>query len=202
MRSMLGALLAVSVVQGQTVSVYLPEYNDGDWEALRGSVISSDKTATAFTVFCAQAPACQIAGDLPFVFTQGAETLMFTGIAAGQITADLHCKLDGQTAAVCTGSTTFGHNFHEGSVSGPTQVAWTSTLSGSDVEWGVLTLATPGPQPGTTDIEGTVATGATEVELSDGAPTSPSESGADGRRVGKCWPAIWAGAMAIGVVLW
>lgn len=89
-----------------TVSVYLPEYSDSDWAALRGSVISSvsacpprhpspqqchpnnhqDKSVTAYTVFCAdQAPSCQIAGELPFVFTEGAHTLVYKGSEPGTL---------------------------------------------------------------------------------------------------------------------
>ena len=39
---------------------------------------------TAYTVFCAdQAPSCQIAGELPFVFTEGAHTLVYKGSVPG-----------------------------------------------------------------------------------------------------------------------
>lgn len=99
-----------------TVSVYLPEYSEKDWAALRGSILSSvrdfppsvvreekkrkeekkgvpipdatrqDESATAYTVFCAdQAPGCQIAGKLPFVFTEGPETLVYSGTSPGTL---------------------------------------------------------------------------------------------------------------------
>ena len=41
---------------------------------------------TAYTVFCAdQAPNCQIAGELPFVFTEGAHTLVYKGTIPGTL---------------------------------------------------------------------------------------------------------------------
>lgn len=41
-----------------------------------------DASVTAYTIFCAdQAPGCQIEADLPFVFTEGAHTLVYTGAA-------------------------------------------------------------------------------------------------------------------------
>ncbi|SPQ25232.1 7a14c49c-b90d-442b-97a8-75d98e959c6e [Thermothielavioides terrestris] len=137
------------------VSVYLPEYSDSDWAALRGSIISSDESVTAYTVFCAdQAPSCQIAGALPFVFTEGAHTLVYTGSDPGTLTADLRCQLEGTTAATCTGSSSLGANDREGTLTGPTQVAWTKTFAAADVTWGVLTLSTPPPLPGTTGFDG------------------------------------------------
>jgi len=138
------------------VPVYLPEYEDSDWAALRGSVIGSDKSMTTYTVFCAeQAPTCRIAGDLPFVFTEGSESLKYGGTASSVITADLHCALDGTTAAVCTGSSTFGPSYMQGTLSGPTQTNWVKTFPEAEVTWALLTLATPGPAVGTTDIDGT-----------------------------------------------
>ncbi|KAK3294024.1 uncharacterized protein B0H64DRAFT_399368 [Chaetomium fimeti] len=140
-----------------TVSVYLPEYDEADWSALRGSVISSDKSVTAYTVFCAaKAPTCQIAGEIPFVFTEGAHTLVYKGTDPGTLTANLECKLDGKTAATCTGSSSVGENHREGPLTGPTETVWTRTFAADEVTWGVLTLSTPGPQPGTTDIEGSM----------------------------------------------
>ncbi|KAK3390242.1 hypothetical protein B0H63DRAFT_109557 [Podospora didyma] len=157
------ALLCVvspSETAATTISVFLPEYRDSDWAALRGSAISSwkDKSETIYTIFCAeQAPTCQIAGDIPFIFSEGPRTLSYGGSAAGIITADLRCELAGTTAATCTGSSSFGPNYRQGSLTGPTQTVWTKTFSGSaEVTWGVLTLATPGPgAAGTTNIDGT-----------------------------------------------
>ncbi|KAG7287079.1 hypothetical protein NEMBOFW57_006582 [Staphylotrichum longicolle] len=162
-----------------TVSVYLPEYSDSDWAALRGSVISSDKSVTAYTVFCAdQAPSCQIAGELPFVFTEGAHTLVYKGSEPGTLTADLECKLEGKTAATCTGSSSFGSHYRQGTVTGPTQTVWTSTFAAAQVTWGVLTLTTPGPQSATTDLDGSVVATMT---------SAPSSTSGAGRLLGDSW---------------
>ncbi|KAK4226795.1 hypothetical protein QBC38DRAFT_479676 [Podospora fimiseda] len=146
-------------VSGQsTVSVYLPEYGENDWAALRGSIISKNSLVTAYTVFCGeQSPGCQIAGDLPFVFTQGPATLIYSGAAPGTLTADLECKLAEKTAATCTGSSSLGPNHWQGTLTGPTQTVWTKTFTGPQVTWAALTLTTPGPFPQTTDIDGTAA---------------------------------------------
>jgi hypothetical protein len=41
---------------------------------------------TAYTVFCAdQSPGCHIAGELPFVFTEGAHTLVYKGTDPGTL---------------------------------------------------------------------------------------------------------------------
>ncbi|KAK4235281.1 hypothetical protein C8A03DRAFT_17951 [Achaetomium macrosporum] len=202
MRSQGPALLAwlcaaAGSAHGQsTVSVYLPEYSDSDWVALRGSIVSSDKPATAYTVFCAdQAPSCQIAGELPFVFTEGPHTLVYTGSDPGTLTADLRCKLDGTTAATCTGSSSFGSNYREGALTGPTQTSWTRTFAAADVTWGVLTLTTPGPLPGTTDIDGTVA-----ASVTSGSVPTPTSAADRQLRVGAEVTAFVAAVM-LGVLL-
>ncbi|KAK1752117.1 hypothetical protein QBC47DRAFT_66369 [Echria macrotheca] len=182
---LVASLLTIGTL-GQTVPVYLPGYRDTDWEALRGSIITQDQSATAYTVFCAEAaPRCQIEGDIAFVFTEGPATLSYSGSASGEIIADLHCNLAGRTAATCTGSSSFGPNFHEGSVRGPTHTVWTSTFTGSQVAWGALTLTTPGPAPGTTDIDATAAATATDQDTDAGVPSAPAASGAGKTR----WPA-------------
>ncbi|KAK5660476.1 hypothetical protein OQA88_13024 [Cercophora sp. LCS_1] len=189
--------LAAGVLGQTTVSVWLPAYSDSDWEALRGSILNSDQSATTYTVFCADvAPRCQIAGDLPFVFTEGPSTLKYTGAATGEITADLQCNLQAQSAATCTGSSSLGPNFHEGSVRGPTRTVWTSTFTGTNVAWGVLTLATPGSAAGTTDIDGTaVMTGAEPTSVLD------LESGTGHLPTGR-WLSVAAGAVAAVLLLW
>ncbi|KAK4033758.1 hypothetical protein C8A01DRAFT_19337 [Parachaetomium inaequale] len=169
---------AAGGAQGQsTVSVYLPEYDDSDWAALRGSVLSSDKSVTAYTVFCAdQSPTCHIAGELPFVFTEGAHTLVYKGTDPGTLTADLECKLEGKTAATCTGSSSVGSHHREGPLTGPTETVWTKTFAAADVTWGVLTLSTPGPLPDTTDIEDTMLATMTGTAV----PTSGARGLLDG----------------------
>lgn len=122
MRLALLASLCAAVGSAQnhsTVSVYLPEYGHKDWAALRGSVISSvgvspnpnppqfhsngiltacqDEHVTAYTVFCAdQAGRCRIAGDIPFVFTEGVDTLIYKGADPGTVCVSAsHGDMDG-----------------------------------------------------------------------------------------------------------
>lgn len=98
---------AAAAAEGHTTvaSVYLPEYHDSDWEALRGSILTKvgtlrqthvvlvwpdpdaqkkqDHSMTAYTIFCAdEAPQCRIVQDIPFVFTQGPSTLKYGGSAS------------------------------------------------------------------------------------------------------------------------
>ncbi|KAK1836958.1 hypothetical protein QBC39DRAFT_367146 [Podospora conica] len=217
-----GALLLATAAQGQmtVASVYLPEYQDADWEALRGSIITKvgsthltanmphgrrdpdtrarnqDHSMTAYTIFCAdQAPQCRIVQDIPFVFTQGPSTLKYGGSAssgAREISVDLHCELAGTTAATCTGSSSFGSNYHHGTVTGPTQTVWTSTFSGpAKVVWAALTLATPGPGQGTTNIDGTV------VPLA----TSAAGAGAASDARAGCVPARGGVVLSVGVAV-
>lgn len=89
-------------------------------------------------------------------------------------TADLQCKLDGTTAATCTASSSLGSDHREGTLTGPTQTEWTRTFTGADVTWGVLTLATPGPLPAATDIDGNAIPTVTPTST----PPVPTSSGA------------------------
>ena len=112
-------------------------------------------------------------------------------------TADLNCVLAGTTAATCTGYTSYGSGFDEGSVTGPTQTRWTTTLSGSEVAWGILTLATPGSDPLTTDIEGTVVGPPTmgHWTRSGALPTATTTPTSAGDRARGTWAAAgWTGA--------
>ncbi|KAL2024510.1 hypothetical protein VTK56DRAFT_7553 [Thermocarpiscus australiensis] len=155
------------------VSVYLPEYGVDAWAALHGSILTR-------TVFCAeQAPGCNVAGDLPFVFTEGAHTLTYSGSAPGTLTANLECQLDGTTVATCTGSSSFGSDYWEGTVTGPTQTVWTRTFTAAEVTWGVLTLTTPAPLPGTADIDGAVEATVASAPI----PTSRAAGLPERRRV-------------------
>ncbi|KAJ9162160.1 hypothetical protein NKR19_g1505 [Coniochaeta hoffmannii] len=162
-----------------TVPVFLPGYGEGDWEALRGSIIASDDIATTYTLFCVEQtpPSCVLDTDVPLRFAEGASTLRFDGTQQGQLTAHLSCNLAGSTAATCTGSSSYGTGFREGSVTGPTQTVWTKTLTGSEIKWGALTLTTPPAQPATTNLDDptpvdsaaiTGQTSATNVPSSDG----------------------------------
>ncbi|KAK4185086.1 hypothetical protein QBC35DRAFT_504459 [Podospora australis] len=152
-----GTTTPTTTTTQSSVSVYLPEYGSADWARLRGSILGSDQSATTYTVFCADSPDCQLAGDLPFVFTEGPSTLIYGGSAPGTLTADLECKLDGKSAATCIGSSSIGPNHWQGTLTGPTQTVWTKTFSAPEVTWGLLSLTTPGPTPTTLELEGTAA---------------------------------------------
>ncbi|KYK59491.1 hypothetical protein DCS_00621 [Drechmeria coniospora] len=139
-----------------TVPIFIPGYGHDQWSLLRGSIISSTPTATetTYTIFCPvqTPPACELSLEFPFIIAEGPGTLQFHGtltstyIYGGPLTrllgsiANLECKLDGTTAATCSGYSSFAPGYTSGQYSGPTEVSWTSTLSGTAVEWGTLTL--------------------------------------------------------------
>lgn len=77
----------------------------------------------------------------------------------------MECKLNGTTVATCSGYSSYAAGYTNGQNTGPTQVSWSSTLSGSDVEWGTLTLT---DKPTATDDSLDVT--ATDIS----APTVPS----------------------------
>ncbi|KND93088.1 hypothetical protein TOPH_02284 [Tolypocladium ophioglossoides CBS 100239] len=144
-----------------TAPIFLPYYPKAQWSVVRGSILSSNNTAseTTYTIFCPTQPAaCDLSLESPFVIVEGPGTLKFHGTFTSTYVADLECKLNGTTAATCSG-------FTDGQNTGLTEVSWTSTLSGSDVEWGTLTLA---DKPTTTDNSLDVT--ATDIP----APTVPS----------------------------
>ncbi|OLN97600.1 hypothetical protein CCHL11_01165 [Colletotrichum chlorophyti] len=151
-----------------TVPVYLPHYDAKSWSQLRGSVIASNDKETTYTIFCAPQtpPNCDLAIEFPFVFAENAETLQFHGTKTstlyallcfprhcvvrlhGELTtghhdsiADLGCTMKGTTAATCSGYSSLKSGYINGIYTGPTEVSWTSTMTGSEVQWGVLTLA-------------------------------------------------------------
>jgi ABC-type sugar transport system substrate-binding protein len=90
LRSSLAALLPLALCllppaalaeDEETVSVFLPNYSEKWWSDMHGSVISEDDEKTEYTIFCPkQTPQrCNLAGDTPFTFTEGPETLIFHG---------------------------------------------------------------------------------------------------------------------------
>ncbi|KAB5572499.1 hypothetical protein GE09DRAFT_673587 [Coniochaeta sp. 2T2.1] len=180
-----------------TVPVFLPGYGPGDWDALRGSIIASDSEATTYTLFCPTPPSCVLDTDFPLSFAEGTGTLRFDGTKSGEFTAHLSCNLAGSTAATCTGSSTYGTDFREGSITGPTQTEWTSTLTGSELRWGVLTLTTPPAQPATTNLDDpTPVDSATGAPPTSSVPNSAVRSSVLGRRLGWSFLASFVGAVA------
>lgn len=106
--------------------------------------------------------------------------------------ANVECDLKGTTAAECSGYSSYRSGYTNGIHTGPTEVSWTSTLSGTDVEWGVLTLA---PTP-TITSEGLGVT-ITELDLPEQTTSEPlplmpeSDEGAGPRlRTPLLWPVV------------
>ncbi|TDZ22729.1 hypothetical protein Cob_v004204 [Colletotrichum orbiculare MAFF 240422] len=126
-----------------TVPIYLPHYDAKSWSLVRGSVIASNDKETTYTIFCAPQtpPNCDLALEFPFVFVEGEQTLQFHGTKTSTLIADLGCTLGGTTAATCSGYSSLKSGYSNGLYTGPTEVSWTSSLTGSEVQWGILTLA-------------------------------------------------------------
>lgn len=137
-----------------TVSVYVPGYESQNWEDLAGSVITSDSTATTYTVFCADTKDCQISGPVPFTFAEGPSTFRYSGSIESQLTAEISCQLASTTAATCTEYSSFGSGFTENNITGPTETTRTVTYSGKDVQWGTLVMTTPAPAPASPTVDG------------------------------------------------
>lgn len=148
--------------------IYLPYYDERSWSLVRGSIISTDPSAsrTTYTIFCpTQTPlACDLSLEFPFVIVEGPDTLEFHGTVTSTYIADVECDLNGTTAATCSGYSSYKSGYTNGPRTGPTQVSWTSTFTGSELQWGTLTLADcPGATDGAADTSGVMAT-----------PTAPS----------------------------
>lgn len=96
-------------------------------------------------------------------------------------TALISCQLASTTAATCTEYSSFGSHFTKGNTTGPTDFTRTQTYTGSNVQWGVLTLTTPAPASATPTGQASGTDGAQIINPSDTAwffprPTSTSTS--------------------------
>ncbi|UKZ73712.1 hypothetical protein TrVFT333_001362 [Trichoderma virens FT-333] len=118
--------------------IYLPYYDERAWSLVRGSIISTQDNVYHFLPD-ANSPACDLSLEFPFVIVEGPGTLDI---------ADVECDLSGTTAATCSGYSSYRSGYTNGHHTGPTQVSWTSTFTGSEVQWGTLTMDEP---PGATD---------------------------------------------------
>ncbi|KAG5914808.1 hypothetical protein E4U42_000292 [Claviceps africana] len=132
--------------------VFIPYYGEAQWSAVRGSILGTNETAseTTYTIFCPTAAqvACDLSLEFPFIIVEGPGTLEFHGTLTSTYIAELECNMNGTTAATCSGYSSYRSGYTNGKHTGPTQVSWTSTLTGSQVHWGTLTLA---PTPAKTD---------------------------------------------------
>jgi hypothetical protein len=144
-----------------TAPVFLPEWNAESWSLVRGSVIATNPTAseTTYTIFCPEMtpPACGLSLEFPFELVEGPDTVEFHGTYTSTYIVNLGCDLDGTTSAKCSGYSSYKSGYSNGFVTGPTEISWTSTLTGSNVEYGVLTMAEkPSHTDESLDIEATV----------------------------------------------
>ncbi|OAQ63132.1 hypothetical protein VFPPC_16429 [Pochonia chlamydosporia 170] len=150
-----------------TAPIFIPYYSEDQWSVVRGSIISTDTTATqtTYTIFCPTATqvACDLSLEFPFVIVEGPSTLKFHGTLTSTYIADLECKMNGTTAATCSGYSSYRSGYTNGKYTGPTEVSWTSTLTGSNVHWGTLTLADkPTETDDSLDVTGTDIAGPTD----------------------------------------
>lgn len=128
-------------------------------------------------MFCPDANDCQISGPLPFTFAEGPSTFRYSGSIESQLlvvsglisplpfvlhlqqrltrpsTAVISCQLASTTAATCTEYSSFGSDFRENNITGPTETSRTVTYSGSDVQWGTLVMTTPAPAPASPTVD-------------------------------------------------
>ncbi|KAL6698034.1 hypothetical protein J3F84DRAFT_258818 [Trichoderma pleuroticola] len=162
--------------------IYLPYYDERAWSLVRGSIISTDPSAsrTTFTIFCpTETPlACDLSLEFPFVIVEGPGTLEFHGTVTSTYIADVECDLKGTTAATCSGYSSYRSGYTNAHHTGPTQVSWTSTFTGSEVQWGTLTMAEPaGATDDDFDPAGTMTTpSAPSGMMYDPSPTSPGSN--------------------------
>jgi hypothetical protein len=101
--------------------------------------------------------------------------------------ADLGCTLKGTTEATCSGYSSYRSGYTYGLYKGPTEISWTSTFTGSDVEWGVLTMA---EKPKETEVwDRTVSAFETPAAESTQFMSMPRETGAgnSGGRIAADW---------------
>ncbi|TWU76436.1 hypothetical protein ED733_007011 [Metarhizium rileyi] len=127
-----------------TAPIFVPYYSQDQWSAVRGSIIATNKSEpqTTYTIFCPRATqvACDLSLEFPFIIVEGPSTLKFHGTLTSTYIADLECNMNGTTAATCSGYSSYRSGYRNGKYIGPTEVSWTSTLTGSNVHWGTLTL--------------------------------------------------------------
>lgn len=111
--------------------------------------------------------------------------------------ANIECELDERTAATCSGYSSYKSGYKNGPITGPTEISWTSTLSGTDVAWGVLTMADI-PKPTDSDNDGVIDV--TRAPTKNTAllflPSDTPENAASTQSV-QVWTAVIAAASTI-----
>ncbi|KAF7547809.1 hypothetical protein G7046_g8892 [Stylonectria norvegica] len=172
-----------------TAPIYLPYYNAESWSLVRGSPVASDALAqeTTYTIFCPDEtpPRCDISLEFPFELVEGPDVVRFHGTYTSTYIANLECTLNGTTAATCSGYSSYKSGYSNGLHTGPTEVSWTSTLTGSEVEWGMLTMA---EKPTTTDdsLDITAVAWTTPATGSSGFVTVSAATGSQDEGASTC----------------
>ncbi|TQV98862.1 hypothetical protein V2A60_007440 [Cordyceps javanica] len=183
-----------------TAPVFLPYYDNSAWSALRGSILSSDdvKNTTTYTIFCRKEPkqACNLALEFPFIIVEGPKTVAFHGTYTSTFIANIECDLDGRTAATCSGYSSCKSGYKNGRITGPTEFSWTSTLTGTDVRWGVLTLADVPKATGDDGGSDDTTTQPTQNTALIFTPSDTPENSASPQAV-QAWTAVVVAASAI-----
>ncbi|KAF4126851.1 hypothetical protein GMORB2_0588 [Geosmithia morbida] len=171
-----------------TAPVYLPHYNNESWKPVRGSILGIDSTAneTTYTIFCPSAtqPTCDLNVEIPFIIVNGPGTVHWSGSITSQFTAYLGCDLVGTTEATCSGYSSYGPRFPPGPPSQSTKINWTSTLSGSAVQWGTLTLV---DLPATATDDGSSSSGSPTAQTSNEFYYTPEPTNAGTRPTLSLW---------------
>lgn len=150
---------------------------------------------TTYTIFCPDAnpPTCDLSLEFPFILIQGPGSIQFHGTHTSTLTANLECTLHGSTEATCSGYSSYKEGYNNGAYDGPLETSWTSTFSGTEVEWGVLTMA---EMPHDDDDWGITATWTTPTGVSDYTAITATADGEGGgvRLQGSARGAILAAA--------
>lgn len=79
----------------------------------------------------------------------------------------ISCQLASTTAATCTEYSSFGSDYTRNNITGPAETSRTVTYSGSEVQWGTLTLSSTAPASNTAQV-----TGSSPVETIDPSDTA------------------------------
>jgi hypothetical protein len=193
--------LATKPSSATTAPIYLPHYDEEAWSLVRGSIIDQDTSAseTTYTIFCPVETgiACDLSLEFPFIIVGGPHTVKFHGTVTSTYIANVECDLNGTTAATCSGYSSYRSGYSNGPHTGPTELSWTSTLSGTDVQWGALTLA-PTPTQTADPLGVTITEQLEETSVDLDFMPSPTNEGAGARLAS---PSLRLLSMAISSVI-
>lgn len=126
---------------------------------------------------------------------------------------NLECDLKDKTEATCSGYSSLNSGYEVGTHTGPAEISWLSTFTGSEVVWAAITLTDEVPEEATDGLlaDITVTSMPTPVETGDegedvdedGFPSGdtifPQETGVgEGTAAGRCaWAGVAVGAAGI-----